>query len=118
MLREAHPMKWQAAVVRDVYFRLPCQNPVAVTGCASERLMPNGFANKYYAAALSALNRFGHLLSPTIRPLFCLHFMPYNFTRIHRMLRITPAMAAGVAGHVWSLEDIVGLLDAADKKAA
>ena len=63
VLREAHPMKWQAAVVRDAYFRLRCQNPVAVAGCASERLMPNGFAIGDYAAALSALNRFGHLQS-------------------------------------------------------
>ena len=47
-----------------------------------------------------------------------LHFMHYNFARIHRTLRITPAMAAGVADHVWSLEEIVGLVDAADKKAA
>ena len=47
-----------------------------------------------------------------------LHFMHYNFARIHRTLRITPAMAAGVASHVWGLEEIVGLLDAADKKAA
>ena len=47
-----------------------------------------------------------------------LHFMHYNFARIHRTLRITPAMAAGVASHVWSLEEIVRLLDAADKKAA
>ena len=47
-----------------------------------------------------------------------LHFMPYNFARIHRTLRITPAMASGVADHVWSLEEVVGLLDVADKKAA
>ena len=32
-----------------------------------------------------------------------LHFMHYNFARIHQTLRITPAMAAGVASHVWSL---------------
>ncbi len=68
MLREAHPMKWQAAVVRGAYFRLRCQNPVA--GCGSERPMPNGFAISDYAAALRALNRFGHLLSPTLRLLF------------------------------------------------
>ena len=47
-----------------------------------------------------------------------LHFMHYNFARIHRTLGITPAMAAGVVSHVWGLEKIVGLLDAADKKAA
>jgi hypothetical protein len=39
-----------------------------------------------------------------------LHFMWYNFGRIHKTLRVTPAMAAGVSDHVWSLEDVVGLL--------
>lgn len=38
-----------------------------------------------------------------------LHFMYYNFGRIHKTLRITPAMAAGVAQHVWSLEEIAQL---------
>lgn len=38
-----------------------------------------------------------------------LHFMYYNFGRIHKSLRITPAMAAGVSDHVWSLEEIAAL---------
>jgi IS1 family transposase len=47
-----------------------------------------------------------------------LHFMWYNFGRIHQTLRITPAMAAGVTDHVWSLEEVVGLLEAAERKVA
>lgn len=39
-----------------------------------------------------------------------LHFMHYNFARIHQTLRVTPAMEAGVSDHVWSLEEIAGLL--------
>jgi IS1 family transposase len=35
-----------------------------------------------------------------------LHFLHYNFARIHKTLRITPAMAAGLSDHVWSLEEI------------
>ncbi len=38
-----------------------------------------------------------------------LHFMFYNFARIHKTLRITPAMAASVSDHVWSLEKIAEL---------
>ena len=38
-----------------------------------------------------------------------LHFMNYNFARIHKTLRVTPAMEAGVADHVWTLEEIAGL---------
>jgi hypothetical protein len=44
-----------------------------------------------------------------------LHFMHYNFARPHKTLADhyprTPAMAAGVADHVWSLNEIAGLLD-------
>jgi hypothetical protein len=38
-----------------------------------------------------------------------LHFIHYNFARIHKTLRITPAMAAGIADHAWSYEDIAAL---------
>ncbi len=38
-----------------------------------------------------------------------LHLMHYNFARIHKTLRITPAMAAGVSDHVWSMEEIATL---------
>jgi hypothetical protein len=40
-----------------------------------------------------------------------LHYMYYNFVRIHKTLRCTPAMAAGVSKKLWSIEDIVKLLD-------
>ena len=40
-----------------------------------------------------------------------LHYMHYNFVRIHKSLRCTPAMAAGVSKTLWSGEDIVKLLD-------
>lgn len=39
-----------------------------------------------------------------------LHFMHYNFCRIHKTLRCTPAMEAGISDHVWSIEELVGLL--------
>ena len=41
--------------------------------------------------------------------MIALHYMHYNFGRIHKTLRVTPAMEAGVADHVWGLEEIVGL---------
>ncbi len=39
-----------------------------------------------------------------------LHFMHYNFCRIHQTLRVTPAVAAGVTDHVWEIGEIVDLL--------
>ena len=47
-----------------------------------------------------------------------LYFLHYNFARIHRSLRVTPAMAAGIADHVWSVEEIVALLDTRSATAA
>jgi IS1 family transposase len=47
-----------------------------------------------------------------------LHFMHYNFSRIHQTLRTTPAIAAGIADHVWSIEEVVGLLAGKSEKAA
>ncbi len=38
-----------------------------------------------------------------------LHFMHYNFARIHKTLRVTPAMEAGVSDHVWRLDEIARL---------
>ena len=40
-----------------------------------------------------------------------LHFMYYNFGRVHKTLRVTPAMQAGVSDHVWSLEEIAKLVE-------
>jgi hypothetical protein len=40
-----------------------------------------------------------------------LHYMHYNFCRVHQTLRVTPAMEAGIADHVWNLEEIIALLD-------
>jgi IS1 family transposase len=40
-----------------------------------------------------------------------LHYMHYNFVRIHKTLRCSPAMEAGVSKKLWSIEDIVALLD-------
>ncbi|CAN5660296.1 hypothetical protein BH24ACI5_BH24ACI5_20220 [soil metagenome] len=44
--------------------------------------------------------------------------MHHNFCRAHQTLRVTPAMEAGIASQVWSLAQLVGLLDALENKAA
>jgi len=44
-------------------------------------------------------------------------FMVYNFVRVHGSLRVSPAMQAGVADHLWTYEEVVGLLEAAEPSA-
>lgn len=57
--------------------------------------LTNGFSKK---AEMHALN-------------IALHFTHYNFCRVHQTLRVTPAMEAGLSDHVWSIEELVGLLE-------
>jgi IS1 family transposase len=38
-------------------------------------------------------------------------YMHYNFCRVHKTLRVTPAMEAGIADHVWTLEEVIRLVD-------
>jgi hypothetical protein len=40
-----------------------------------------------------------------------LHFMYYNFVRIHQSLKVSPAMAAGVTDRLWEISDIVKVLE-------
>lgn len=57
--------------------------------------LTNGFSKK--------VENLGHAVA--------LHFMFYNYGRIHQTLRVTPAMQAGLTDHVWSLEEIAALAD-------
>ena len=54
----------------------------------------NGFSKK--------LDNHGHAVA--------LYFLHYNFCRVHQMLRVTPAMEAGLANHVWTIEELISLL--------
>jgi hypothetical protein len=46
-----------------------------------------------------------------------LYFAYYNFVRLHKTLRCTPAMAAGVDNRLWEIKDLVELTDAFEKNA-
>jgi IS1 family transposase len=47
-----------------------------------------------------------------------LHYMFYNFCRVHQTLRVTPAMEAGLSDHVWSIEELVALMPKPVAKAS
>jgi len=42
----------------------------------------------------------------------------YNFCRVHQTPRVTPAMEAGPTDHIWSLQELVGLLEGKEKEVA
>src|SRR5436190_20337310 len=45
-----------------------------------------------------------------------LYALWYNFVRIHKTLRVTPAVAAGIADRLWSMEDVVAMSEAKTEK--
>jgi hypothetical protein len=47
-----------------------------------------------------------------------LHMFWYNFIRIHQTIRCTPAMEAGVTDRLWSMMDVVGLIESRECEAA
>jgi len=60
------------------------------------------------------LTRLTHAFSKKLenfRAAVALYFVYYNFVKIHKTLRTTPAMAAGVADSQWSVADIVKMTD-------
>lgn len=44
-----------------------------------------------------------------------LHFLYYNFVRVHQTLKVTPAMAAGVTKRLWEMKDVVDMLEILEK---
>ena len=40
-----------------------------------------------------------------------LFLMYYNFCRVHKTLKVSPAMEAGLSDHIWEIEELIGLLD-------
>jgi len=47
-----------------------------------------------------------------------LNYLAFNFIKIHRTLRVSPAMAAGVTDRLWSVEDLVALWEAYEQRMA
>jgi len=100
-------------------------SPAQCCGTRTHRVMGNpnpehistSFAERQNLTMRMNMRRFTRLTNAfskkveNLRHAVAMHFMWYNFGRVHQTLRVTPAMQAGVADHVWSIEEIVGLLD-------
>jgi IS1 family transposase len=52
-----------------------------------------------------------------LRHAVAIHYMHYNFCRVHKTLRVTPAMEAGLTDHIWTLDELVGLLERKENAA-
>ncbi|MDQ1693804.1 MAG: hypothetical protein QOH85_1339, partial [Acidobacteriaceae bacterium] len=88
----------------------------AVTGAPDPKHISTSFVERQNLTMRMSMRRFTRLTNAFSKKLenhmaaVALHFMYYNFARIHSTLRMTPAMAAGVTSKLWDVEDIVELL--------
>jgi IS1 family transposase len=91
-------------------------NKHRVTGNPDPKHVSTSYAERANLSMRMHMRRFTRLTNAFSKKLenhghaIALYFMWYNFGRIHQTLRCTPAMRAGVTDHVWSVEEIVGLL--------
>ncbi len=87
-----------------------------VTGDPAAKHISTSYIERQNLTMRMSMRRFTRLTNGFSKKLenhmaaVALHFMHYNFARIHKSLRVTPAMAAGISDHVWNIEEIVGLL--------
>lgn len=86
-----------------------------VCGNPDEAQVSTSYVERQNLTMRMSMRRFTRLtngFSKKVQNLECavaLHFMFYNFGRIHKSLRVTPAMEAGLSDHVWSLEEVAAL---------
>lgn len=88
-----------------------------ITGDPEIRDISTSYVERANLTMRMGMRRFTRLTNGFSRKVYnlecavALHFMFYNFGRIHKTLRVTPAMESGISGHVWSLEEIAKLAD-------
>lgn len=94
-----------------------------VSGNPDPKAISTSFVERQNLTMRMSMRRFTRLTNAFSKKLenlgyaVALHFMYYNFARIHQTLRVTPAMEADISDHVWSLEEIAQLVEQGEKNA-
>jgi hypothetical protein len=89
------PMPWKERLAHISTSFVERQNLSMRMGMRRFTRLTNGFSKK--------LENHGHAVA--------LYFMHYNFCRVHKTLRVTPAMEAGLTDHVWTIEELISTLN-------
>jgi IS1 family transposase/predicted HTH domain antitoxin len=88
-----------------------------ITGDPKAKYISTSYVERQNLTMRMSLRRFTRLTNAFSKKIenhahaVALHFMYYNFVRIHKTLRVTPAMAAGLSKKLWSIEDLAKLLE-------
>src|ERR1700737_133551 len=98
-----------------VRFLIGCDLKV-VSGDPDPKHVSTSFVERQNLTMRMGMRRFTRLTNgfskkvDNHRHMVALHYMYYNFGRIHQTLRVTPAMEAGLSDHVWTIDEICALL--------
>jgi IS1 family transposase len=88
-----------------------------ITGRPDHKHISTSYVERQNLTMRMSMRRFTRLTNgfskkvENLEAAVALHYMHYNFCRIHQTLRVTPAMEAGVSDRVWSLDEVIGLLE-------
>lgn len=83
-----------------------------INGNPNPNLISTSYVERQNLTMRMAIRRFTRLTNAfskklaNLKAALALHFAHYNFVRIHKTLRVTPAMAAGVTSRLWNLEEL------------
>ncbi len=94
---------------------------VVVTGKPDPKHISTSFAERENWSVRTAMRRYTRLSNGFSRKIenhaaaVALNYFAYNFIKIHRTLRVSPAMAAGVTNHLWDAGELIGLLEAEER---
>ncbi len=87
-----------------------------ITGSPDPKYISTSYVERQNLTMRMSLRRFTRLTNAfskkidNMKAAIDLHFMYYNFCRSHQTLGKSPAMAAGLTDHVWSIEEVLGLV--------
>jgi hypothetical protein len=96
----------------------------AITGNPDPRHISTSYTERANLTMRMSMRRFTRLTNAFSKKLqnhehmVALYALWYNFVRIHKTLRTSPAMAAGIEKRLWSMEDVVALIDARSAKVS
>jgi IS1 family transposase len=89
-----------------------------ITGCPDETFVSTSHVERQNLTMRMSMRRFTRLTNAFSKRIdshidaLSLYFVFYNFVRSHKTLKVTPAMAANLTGKLWTMEDVVALIDA------